>query len=49
MFNLKNSAKRLLAISAFGMFSVVALADDASIRKNLKERFPNFPAIDEVS
>lgn len=49
MFNLKNSAKRLLAISAFGMFSVVAVADDASIRKNLKERFPNFPAIDEVS
>ena len=49
MFNLKSSAKCLLAISALGMFSVVAVADDASIRKNLKERFPNFPAIDEVS
>ena len=45
MFNLKKMVAGLgLAICAFA-----ALADDATIRKNLTERLPNLPAIDEIS
>ena len=45
MFNLKKMVAGLsLALCAFA-----ALADDASIRKNLTERLPNLPAIDEIS
>jgi len=41
---------RGLAIAACAaVLSQAALADDAAIRKNLAERLPNFPAIDEIS
>jgi thiol:disulfide interchange protein DsbC len=36
-----------LAIAAFA--ATVALADEAAIRKNLSERLPGFPKIDEVT
>ena len=49
MFNIKRLAKHLLLVGALGLYGAVAQADDASIRKNLKERFPNFPAIDEIT
>jgi thiol:disulfide interchange protein DsbC len=38
----------LAALLALGL-PLAALADEAAIRKNLPERLPNFPAIDEVS
>ena len=38
---------RLLAILL--LFSGAAFADEAAIRKNLPERLPNFPKIDEVT
>lgn len=38
----------LAAALALGL-PLAALADEAAIRKNLPERLPNFPAIDEVS
>jgi thiol:disulfide interchange protein DsbC len=45
MFNLKKMVAGLsVALCAFA-----ALADDATIRKNLTERLPNLPAIDEIS
>jgi thiol:disulfide interchange protein DsbC len=45
MFNLKKMVAGLsVAVCAFA-----ALADDATIRKNLTERLPNLPAIDEIS
>jgi thiol:disulfide interchange protein DsbC len=39
------------AVSALMAFVIASLAwaDEATIRKNLTERLPNFPAIDEVS
>lgn len=49
MSNFKKYAMRLLAASALGLCAFSAMADEASIRKNLQERFPSFPAIDEVS
>lgn len=49
MFVLKTVSRRLLALVALGMYSFFALADDAAIRKNLAERLPNLPAIDEIS
>jgi thiol:disulfide interchange protein DsbC len=44
------SFTRSLAALAAGLFVVqLAQADEAAIRKNLAERLPNLPAIDEVS
>jgi thiol:disulfide interchange protein DsbC len=41
---------RTLVTLAAGLLLVqAAVADEAAIRKNLPERLPNFPAIDEVS
>jgi thiol:disulfide interchange protein DsbC len=39
----------LLAATAWVVSANVAWADEATIRKNLSERLPNFPPIDEVS
>ena len=39
----------LLLALALGGLAGQALADDAAIRKNLAERLPNFPKIDEIS
>ncbi|MEO6293301.1 MAG: DsbC family protein [Burkholderiaceae bacterium] len=36
-------------MGAASLASLSVWADDASIRKNLAERFPNFPPIDEIS
>ncbi|QHE87747.1 DsbC family protein [Hydrogenophaga sp. BPS33] len=36
-------------IAALALVSVAALAQEATIRKNLAERLPNLPAIDEVN
>ncbi len=41
-------AALVLALLA-GLISPLAQADEAAIRKNLAERLPNFPKIDEVS
>ena len=49
MFALKMISRQLLAALTLGMCSLTAMADDASIRKNLAERLPNLPAIDEIS
>lgn len=49
MFTLKKFSRQLLATLAIGVCSLAVLADDAAIRKNLAERLPNFPAIDEIS
>ena len=49
MFALKTISRQLLAAMALGLCSLAALADDAAIRKNLAERLPNLPAIDEIS
>jgi thiol:disulfide interchange protein DsbC len=45
---LPSRAGLLLAL-ALGLGAGAALADEAAIRKNLPERLPNFPKIDEVS
>jgi thiol:disulfide interchange protein DsbC len=37
-----------LAAAATTLATTLALADEAAIRKNLAERLPNFPKIDEV-
>ena len=39
---------RLLTVLLASLVSSAALADEAAIRKNLAERLPNFPKIDEV-
>ena len=49
MFALKTISRQLLAAMALGLCSLAVLADDAAIRKNLAERLPNLPAIDEIS
>jgi len=41
-------ARSLLAVLG-AMLAVAAWADEAAIRKNLAERLPNFPPIDEVT
>lgn len=41
----RHAAAALLALA----MPLAALADEAAIRKNLPERLPNFPVIDEVS
>jgi thiol:disulfide interchange protein DsbC len=39
----------LMAVLAAAFVVPAALADEAAIRKNISERLPDFPAIDEVS
>jgi len=46
---LRRGAAALLAALAAGLCGTAALADEAAIRKNLAERLPSFPKIDEVS
>lgn len=41
--------KRALAFGLAAAACTLALADEAAIRKNLAERLPNFPKIDEIS
>ena len=41
--------KRALALGLAAAATTLALADEAAIRKNLAERLPNFPKIDEVT
>ena len=43
------TAPTLLALAAGLLLSGAVLAQEAQIRKNLAERLPNFPKIDEVS
>lgn len=45
LFTLRGAAAALAA----GLIASTALADEATIRKNLAERLPNFPKIDEIS
>jgi len=40
---------RRLFVASLATLALAAWADEAAIRKNLGERLPNFPAIDEVS
>ena len=40
---------KTLLIAALAALSLAAMAQEASIRKNLAERLPNLPAIDEIS
>lgn len=49
MFALKTISRQFLAAMTLGICSLSAMADDAAIRKNLAERLPNLPAIDEIS
>jgi thiol:disulfide interchange protein DsbC len=42
-------SRSFMALAASLLLMHVAMADEAAIRKNLPERLPNFPAIDEVS
>ncbi len=48
-FNSSFFLRGALAFTAGVLLSTASLADEAKIRKNLPERFPKFPAIDEVS
>jgi thiol:disulfide interchange protein DsbC len=41
--------KRLVPFALAAMLALPALADEAAIRKNLAERLPNFPMVDEVT
>jgi thiol:disulfide interchange protein DsbC len=38
-----------LAVACLGTLTQVALADDAAIRKNIAERLPDLPKIDEIT
>ena len=40
---------RLAVVALAATLAVPALADDAAIRKNIAERLPDFPKIDEIS
>lgn len=42
-------SRTLLALATSLLLAPAAMADEAAIRKNLAERLPNFPAIDEVN
>ena len=42
-------SRTLLALVAGLLLAPMAMADEAAIRKNLPERLPNFPPIDEVN
>jgi len=41
--------RALLAATCLAAFAQAAFADDAAIRKNIAERMPDFPKIDEIS
>ncbi len=45
----KTLQRWLLTLAATLLGSTAVLADDAAIRKNLADRLPNFPKIDEIS
>ena len=49
MLNAKKMSRQWLAGLTLALCGLSAMADDASIRKNLAERLPNLPAIDEIS
>jgi thiol:disulfide interchange protein DsbC len=49
MFCFKKFSVQLLTALSFSIFAFAANAQDATIRKNLTERLPNLPAIDEIS
>jgi thiol:disulfide interchange protein DsbC len=49
LFTLRGAAAALAAGLIAGLIATPALADEATIRKNLAERLPNFPKIDEIS
>jgi thiol:disulfide interchange protein DsbC len=44
----KKSVSQWFIASVLGVAAVSSFANEAAIRKNLAERFPSFPAIDEV-
>ena len=46
---MKNLLRTLVAVLFAACFVPAAFADEASIRKNLAERLPDFPKIDEVT
>ena len=46
---MKNLLRTLVALLFAACFVPAAFADEASIRKNLAERLPDFPKIDEVT
>ena len=46
---MKNLLRALAAVLLAACFVPAAFADEASIRKNLAERLPDFPKIDEVT
>ena len=46
---MKNLLRTLAAVLLAACFVPAAFADEASIRKNLAERLPDFPKIDEVT
>jgi thiol:disulfide interchange protein DsbC len=46
---MKMFTTRWLALVAAGLLSTAALADEAAIRKNISQRLPDFPKIDEVT
>ena len=47
--SISSALRALLSGLALAGLAAAALADEAAIRKNLAERLPNFPKIDEVS
>ena len=49
MLNAKKMLRHGLMGFTLALCGLSAMADDASIRKNLAERLPNLPAIDEIS
>ena len=49
MLTMKNRMSQLATVLLLGVCSMSAMADEATIRKNLMERLPNLPAIEEVS
>jgi len=46
---MKNPLRGLAALFLAAAFASPALADEASIRKNIAERLPDFPKIDEIT
>ena len=49
MFSLKKFSLQVLTGLLFAVCATAATSQDATITKNLKERLPNLPAIDEIS
>lgn len=49
MFAMKKISRQIIAATFVGLLGLSAWADEALIRKNLADRFPNFPAVDEVT